>query len=167
MSVTRAQIKLVTDITLANTAPFSGAAVASANIDEAWGTGAATRNFNRMSTYTYVMAPSATQILDLQTDLQQDLTALGLVEVRFLQIIAAATNDGAALVTVEPDATDGWVSWMQVGSVMNLAPSSNQVLVSPIDGQYLVTGTNKQLLFTNTDGVNPATITVVVAGVDA
>ena len=162
MSVTRAAIAISTDISLANPAPFSGGARTAARVSESWPAGTASRQFDKASIYVYTIAALATQVIDLQTDLMQDGTALGLAELRYLSISVneAATGN----VTVEPDATDGWTALLQTGSVMNLAPGYQGTLVAPLAGSYAVTGSDKQLLFTNTDAANAATVTVIVAG---
>ena len=165
MSVSNGKISSTTAITLANALPYIGAAVVQANVDESWSAGTGARQFDRVAVFTFALAALGVANVDLQTDLMQDGAALGLVEVRLLQFIVGDANVGD--LEVDPALGNPWLSFIQVGSTMDLAPGVNLALVAPLDGGYPVSPTNKAFTITNSDAVNAATVTMIVVGTSA
>lgn len=154
------------DIFRANDPPFGGGASHLNTLSEHWVDGTVSGRFNRFTRIQFNLAPLATQVIDLQTVLMQNGFQLGLEELRYLHIKTAATNPTNPI-TIEPDGTNGWVALLQAGTKINLAPGVDLPLVSPLDGSYPVSATNKRLLLTNTDGAATATIDLLIAGTDA
>ncbi len=165
MGVTTGSITYSGDFSLANAAPFKGSAVSADGFQESWTFGTLANQFNRSTILEIDLAPSATQVVDLQAALMENNVALGLVEDRHISFIADKTNLGR--ITIEPDATDGWTALLQLGSVLNLEPAARVVMNCPQDGKYAVSGSDKELLLTNTDGSNNNKITIVIAGTNA
>lgn len=168
MTITQATIEQSADFQLANTPPYTGSDRFGAGVEvaERWSTGTLDRQFEAGAEFVFSIAALGTQLIDLQTDLGADGAALALVDVRYLKIQADEAN--ASKVTVEPDATDGWLSWLTaVTAVMDIPAGVTVGPVSPIDGSYVVAAANKQLLLTNTDAANAATVRVVVVGTRA
>ena len=168
MTVTQATIEESGNFQLANAAPYTGSDVfgLGADVQERWGTGTGDRQFDKGAEFTFTIPALGTQLIDLQTDLGADGAALALVECRYLKIQADEAN--TSLVTVEPDATNGWTSWLAAaGDILNIPAGMTVGFVAPLDGSLVVGGTNKELLITNTDAANAATVRVVVVGTSA
>lgn len=169
MSTTRATIDQTSSFQIAGVSPIGGALTGGDGtaVSESWTTGTGSRQFNKAGTFTYTIAASATKLVDLQADLGLDGVALLLIEVRHLRIQADSTN--VSKVTVEPDATLGWLGWLQAaGDIMDIGPSETVGFTAPIDGsKTAVSGTAKELLITNTDGANAAIVRLEVLGTDA
>lgn len=168
MSITQGTTVESSSFALANTAPVGGAATwgDGVAVNEGWSSGTGDRQFNKGGAFTFTIAALGTQLIDLKTDLGVDGVALALVECRLLKIQADDTN--ISKVTVEVDATDGWTAWMTtVGDIIDLEPGETTGFTHSLDGGKLVSGTNKQLLLTNTDAANAAIVRVVIVGVDA
>ncbi len=167
MTTSRGTIEEEQLFSLANTSPVGGADTTGdgAPISENWSEGVLARQFNRAGVRTYVIPGGSTQLIDLQTDLGVDGAALALDECRFLRLQSDDANPSAG-VTVEPDATDGWTNWIPAATVLPIAAGETASFTHPLAGGKVVEAANKQLLITNLDGSDAATIRFVVAGVD-
>ncbi len=147
MTVTQATIEENGNFQLANSAPYTGSDVfgLGADVQERWGTGTGDRQFDKGAEFVFTIAALGTQLIDLQAD---------------------ESNTSAC--TVEPDATNGWTAWLAAaGDILNIPAGMTVGFVAPLDGSLAVGGTNKELLITNTDAANAATIRVVVVGTSA
>ena len=126
--VTRGAFKQDTNFSIANVPPYGGSADHIAESDEVWVDGTVDRRMNQGTVVPLLLGPGAMQVVDLKTVLQQAGTALDLAELRALHITTPRGNP-AGPITVEPDATDGWVSLWQVGSIVNLF----SITVAPLE----------------------------------
>ena len=169
MSTTRGTITQTSAFQVAGVSPIGGALTGGDGtvVNESWTVGTGTRQFNKAGIYTYTIASSGTQLIDLTADLGLDGVALSLVEVRSLRIQCDSTN--VSKVTVEADATNGWLGWMDtVSQKIDIGPSETVGFVAPIDGsKTAVGGSANELLLTNTDGSNSAIVRVEILGTDA
>jgi hypothetical protein len=167
VSAKRTSIQYESIVNLDAAAPYEGGPRATTKINESWTSNATTaRQQTRFIKREINIGAGGTALINLQTDLQQDATAISLVEVRLLTFFVPDT--ALAGVTVEPDATDGWTGWLQTGSVMNLDIGVQSVpIVNAPDGNYAVTPTNRELLLTNLDGANAVIVTVEYGGVQS
>lgn len=156
-----------TDIAIANAAPYGGAAIASSNIDEAWPTGIASRQFDRMTRLEIVIAPLGLATVDLQTDLMENGLALGLAGVRVLRLEAAEANPGAVAVFSDAPSGNPWFALWLTGTTMNLAPGAVYEVIAPLAGSYPVSSGSRRFSLINPDAGNAATVSLLVAGVSA
>ncbi len=123
--------------------------------------GALTLQQNSVYKATFAIPQSGTQLLAFDTI----LNSVNEVFIPTVGELAALLfkNEGPGDLNVRPDATDGWVGWLQAGSIMELPANTSIALNGLTLASFQVGATNNELLFTET-GTGIANITIELWG---
>ena len=111
------------------------------------------------------LATSATDALDLQTQVDLNGVALSLLEVRALVV----KNTGTVTINLSPNAANGWLAMLTAAADVTALPAGASIVwLSPKDGAgSAVSATNKVLDVINTSGSVAATYEIAVVGCSA
>lgn len=127
--------------------------------------GTGTGQANAVHSERYTIAQSGTQVIDLSAitdDLGQSVAFTAIK-----QIIVTAGSANAAVVTLKPNGTEGWVAAFNAAAdTLKISAGGCVVLANPEGaGWAVVDNTTDKLLLTNTSASASATVDVVIVGV--
>ena len=140
-----------------------GTQTANVDIDLGFASGTGVAQIDTPFKDIRTLGAGANEDLDLQALLDANGVALGYTGVRFISIEADSGN--GADVRLAPAAVNGWISWIAVGSLMDVEAGGFVAAGSPRSATpYLVGAANKDLNVLNLDGANAITYTITIYG---
>ena len=166
MSNSSAQVKLLIDAIQAPASPGSGGNRHQVNVDTRLADGLASNQFDLLHQSVRQLAAGANEDIDFRLLLDaQGIVMSTLTDMVLLVIETDPGNNDD--IDVGPSAADGWFSadsiFTLVGDNLQLKPGGTYVLVyNPVDGAYLVSGTEKSITVLNIDGGQVADYTLTI-----